>query len=131
MVENFTSPHEHHSVDFLVMTSWTIQFFHSPDNARAHLGGKYGNATTNYLLDEVQCIGTEDTIGDCPKNPWGINNCDITEAAGVSCIQEDPGLPGRESFKLGLYSELYFYVYILMRIFTKAFSHIFCCIVYV
>lgn len=71
-------------------------FYFSPDNALAHLGGKYGNATRPFFLDDVRCVGTEKSISDCPKGNWGIHNCDETEAAGVSCKQEDPSLPGRK-----------------------------------
>ena len=62
----------------------------SPDNARALLGGSYGNRTSSvYHLDDPRCDGTEEDIFDCDANP-GPDNCAITEAAAVNCMLDPP-----------------------------------------
>ncbi len=39
-------------------------------------------------LDEVQCVGTERTLLDCPtENPVGLHNCFHSEDAGVLCAR--------------------------------------------
>ena len=50
-------------------------------------------------MDDVECTGNEFDILNCPfgsnglNNEWGLHNCDITEAAGVSCMQDEPPPP--------------------------------------
>ena len=48
---------------------------------RAH----YGPGSGQIWLDNVDCTGTELTIGDCSHNEWGYNDCEHTEDAGVQC----------------------------------------------
>ncbi len=38
------------------------------------------------LLDDVECVGTETAIADCPNAGWGMNNCAHSEDAGVICV---------------------------------------------
>ncbi|NWZ49082.1 MARCO protein, partial [Haliaeetus albicilla] len=42
--------------------------------------------TGQIWLDDVNCRGNEDSIFDCPKPDWGVNNCSHSEDAGVECI---------------------------------------------
>ncbi|NXW20972.1 MARCO protein, partial [Circaetus pectoralis] len=42
--------------------------------------------TGQIWLDDVNCRGSEDSIFDCPKPNWGVNNCSHNEDAGVECI---------------------------------------------
>ena len=44
-----------------------------------------GSAQQQIWLDNVYCIGTEEHLGDCPSNGWGIHNCQHREDAGVIC----------------------------------------------
>lgn len=39
------------------------------------------------LLDNIQCVGTELFIQDCPHSPWGehAENCNASTSAGVVC----------------------------------------------
>ena len=62
----------------------------SPVNARAHIGTAYGNITGPIWLDDVTCDGDEETIQNCTSSEWGIHDCDATEAAGVSCVIDEP-----------------------------------------
>ena len=39
-------------------------------------------------LDDVQCVGDEDTLSDCPANDWGVNNCAHSEDVMLRCIDE-------------------------------------------
>ncbi|NXI95021.1 MARCO protein, partial [Psophia crepitans] len=41
--------------------------------------------TGQIWLDDVNCSGSEDSIFDCPKPNWGVNNCSHNEDAGVEC----------------------------------------------
>jgi len=53
-------------------------------------GAGYGGSGTtpgtgNIWLDELRCAGTEETIADCPHNPWGEHNCIHAEDLGLCC----------------------------------------------
>ena len=38
------------------------------------------------LLDDVECVGTESAIADCPHAGWGVSNCAHSEDVGVICM---------------------------------------------
>ncbi|XP_021368435.1 deleted in malignant brain tumors 1 protein-like [Mizuhopecten yessoensis] len=52
----------------------------------AHFGP--GPAELPIVLDEVICDGSEESLLDCRTNPWGQNNCNHQEDAGVSCYRD-------------------------------------------
>ena len=43
------------------------------------------DGTGQIWLDNVQCVGTETRLVDCPANPIGSHNCIHVEDAGVTC----------------------------------------------
>ena len=45
----------------------------------------FGGGRGRTLLDEVGCVGDEDRLENCTRNPIGDHNCDSTEDAGVLC----------------------------------------------
>jgi cysteine-rich repeat protein len=45
----------------------------------------YDSPTSTFVLDDVNCTGTERRIGDCPHQPWGTENCSTIEGAGFRC----------------------------------------------
>ena len=36
-------------------------------------------------LDDVNCVGTEWTIGNCLHKGWGVSSCKYFDVAGVTC----------------------------------------------
>ncbi|OWF54692.1 uncharacterized protein LOC110441726 [Mizuhopecten yessoensis] len=53
----------------------------------------FGTGSGTIWLDDVNCNGTEDTLDDCPSNPWGDHSCYHQEDAGVMCYV-DPSFSG-------------------------------------
>ena len=47
--------------------------------------GYFGSGSSDILLDNVVCQGTETSLFECNHNPVGQHNCDHSEDAGVRC----------------------------------------------
>ena len=45
----------------------------------------YGQGSGKIWLDNVNCIGTENTIGNCSHKGWGIKNCSHSQDVSVQC----------------------------------------------
>lgn len=45
----------------------------------------YDSPTADFLLDNVQCVGSEFRMVDCAHTDWGSDNCGTTEGAGIRC----------------------------------------------
>ena len=45
----------------------------------------YGQGSGQIWLDDVNCVGTEVTIGNCSHNGWGSHNCSHGDDASVKC----------------------------------------------
>ena len=49
----------------------------------------FGHGTGSFVLDNVNCVGTETSVFDCPHNGEGVHNCGSAEWAGVKCNTGD------------------------------------------
>ncbi|XP_064229692.1 deleted in malignant brain tumors 1 protein-like [Aotus nancymaae] len=45
----------------------------------------FGPGSGNILLDNIQCSGSENYLGQCPRSGWSDHNCGHDEDAGVIC----------------------------------------------
>lgn len=42
-------------------------------------------------LDDMECVGNERTLVNCPNNGWGKENCGHSEDVGVECFNTYDG----------------------------------------
>ena len=53
---------------------------------RVHGDSFFGEGQGRTVLDNVNCIGTEDNLENCEHNGFLTEDCDHTEDAGVVCV---------------------------------------------
>uniref|UniRef100_UPI00398E8CEE scavenger receptor cysteine-rich domain-containing group B protein-like n=1 Tax=Pristiophorus japonicus TaxID=55135 RepID=UPI00398E8CEE len=51
----------------------------------ARTGAYYGEGTGDIWMMGVKCLGTEPALDQCSVTPWGVNNCNHSKDAGVTC----------------------------------------------
>ncbi|KAL4241093.1 Neurotrypsin [Mactra antiquata] len=57
-------------------------------NAVAVLRSRHGRGGKNFLLDEVECRGDEESIAQCEHSGWKQHDCYSWEVAAVQCSEE-------------------------------------------
>ena len=56
-----------------------------PSAVSAPHRARFGQGSGMIWLDNVQCRGSESSIGICRHLPWGVHNCRHREDASVIC----------------------------------------------
>ena len=51
----------------------------------ARHGAFYGQGSGQIWLDDINCVGTEETIRNCLHGGWGSHDCSHGEDASVNC----------------------------------------------
>lgn len=64
----------------------TISFYFSSGSVLQP--GTYGGGMGPIWMDDVRCTGTETSIMNCTRKPWGVNDCQHIEDVAVSCSRE-------------------------------------------
>ena len=62
---------------------------------RASTRAEFGEGRGEIWLDNVRCMGEEDTLDQCPNNGWADHNCQHSEDAGAVCEGHLPKLEGK------------------------------------
>eukprot|EP00057_Strongylocentrotus_purpuratus_P009602 XP_011664076.1 PREDICTED: scavenger receptor cysteine-rich type 1 protein M130-like [Strongylocentrotus purpuratus] len=64
--------------------------------------GPFGPGTGTIVLDDVECIGNEARLVECPHIGLGVHDCDHSQDAGVRCVEDgDVRLVGGTSYSEG------------------------------
>ncbi|KAK6195640.1 hypothetical protein SNE40_001026 [Patella caerulea] len=54
---------------------------------------KYVQPQSGIIVDNVDCVGTEPRVQDCPHSQWYVHNCGPLELASVTCVDLDSKAP--------------------------------------
>ena len=55
------------------------------------VSNKFGAGSGHIFLDDVRCVGTEESLGRCANGGWYNQNCDHSEDVGIVCNLESSG----------------------------------------
>ena len=47
---------------------------------------QFGEGSGQILLDDVECMGNENHLSQCPHNDIGVHNCMHFQDIGVQCL---------------------------------------------
>ncbi|XP_011898734.1 PREDICTED: putative DMBT1-like protein [Cercocebus atys] len=50
---------------------------------------QFGEGRGEFLLDDVDCTGKENFLGQCPHAGWGLHNCGPREDASIICAEAE------------------------------------------
>jgi hypothetical protein len=62
-------------------------------NGVALVNNPYGTGMGPIWLDDVECVGTETQLGDCPHLAWGTHNCAHSEDVAIRCYGPTTPVP--------------------------------------
>jgi len=65
----------------------------SRQNGRVVPSGIFSPGTGKIWLDDLECLGSEESLADCTHNGWGQHDCGHAEDVSITC-QPNP-LAGR------------------------------------
>lgn len=57
----------------------------------------YGPGSGFIWLDDLRCLGFENSVENCLHMPWGVSNCDHTEDVGLRCTSDSDTSTGSPS----------------------------------
>ncbi|XP_069125491.1 LOW QUALITY PROTEIN: uncharacterized protein [Argopecten irradians] len=62
--------------------------------------GTFPRGEGEIWLDNLECVGEEETLWDCRSNGWGVHNCNHGEDVGVRCTNNLPTTPKPDIVRL-------------------------------
>ncbi|XP_062572436.1 deleted in malignant brain tumors 1 protein-like [Saccostrea cucullata] len=76
---------DHFDRNAAVVVCKMLRLYTSNSFVVARSSAYFGQGTGPIWLDDVTCLGTENSLLNCQLKPWGVQNCDHREDVGVDC----------------------------------------------